>query len=150
MDLHSLGQYMQDGARTMIETFLSIENPRTHSKRLTVPSADQNIDELQYLERMGIDDINQAAMLATRIAHSEGGVPCLELKILNLKLETVGALFAVCETSCAIGGLMLGINPFDQPGVEAYKVNLFGLLGKPGFEEIGTKLRQFSSPEGPC
>lgn len=142
MDLHSLGQYMQDGARTMMETFLSIKNPRSSSKRITVTKTGNNIDELQYLEGTGIDDINQAAMLATRIAHSEGGVPCLELQIPDASAYTLGALFAMYETSCAVGGLMLGINPFDQPGVEAYKVNLFGLLGKPGFESLKAELEK--------
>lgn len=142
MDLHSMGQYMQDGARTMMETFLAVDNPRNSKRRVKVPSAAANVDELQYLEGTGLDEINDKAMLATRIAHADGGVPALELRLADLSPATIGALFAMYETSCAIGGLMLGINPFDQPGVEAYKVNLFGLLGKPGFEEIGSKLKQ--------
>lgn len=141
MDLHSMGQYMQEGARTMMETFLSVDNPRTMKRRIKVPANAGNADELKYLEGTGLDEINNQAMLATRIAHADGGVPALELRISDLSAKTIGALFAMYETSCAIGGLMLSINPFDQPGVEAYKVNLFGLLGKPGFEDIGQKLK---------
>lgn len=141
MDLHSLGQYMQEGARTMMETFLAVENPRLGRSRIVVPKTGSDIDELLYLEGKGLDDVNSAAMLATRIAHADGGVPCLELRIADFSAQTVGALFAMYETSCAVGGLMLGINPFNQPGVEAYKVKLFGLLGKPGFELVQNNLR---------
>ncbi len=144
MDLHSMGQYLQDGARTMMETFLAVNNPRTSSRRLKVPASESNIDELKYLEGTGLDEINDSAMLATRIAHADGGVPALEIRIDDLSAKSIGALFAMYETSCAIGGLMLGINPFDQPGVEAYKVNLFGLLNKPGFEQVGKKLKERS------
>lgn len=142
MDLHSMGQYMQDGARTMMETFLSVDNPRASKRRVTVPANAGNVDELKYLEGTGLDEINDNAMLATRIAHADGGVPALELRISDLSARTIGSLFAMYETSCAIGGLMLGINPFDQEGVEAYKVNLFGLLGKPGFEAKGDALKK--------
>lgn len=140
MDLHSLGQYMQDGVRSMTETFLAVDKPRGDRPSVTVPTLNSDIDELQYLEGQGLDHVNNMAMLATRLAHADGGVPCLELRLADLSPETVGSLFAMYETSCAVGGLMLGINPFDQPGVEAYKVNLFGLLGKPGFEAAKAKL----------
>jgi glucose-6-phosphate isomerase len=131
-----MGQYMQEGARTMIETFLSVEKPRrvtkTHEHRtIKVPSTGSNLDELQYLENRPIDEINNTAMLATRAAHSAGGVPALEIRIKDFTAETLGALFAMYETSCAIGGIMLGVNPFNQPGVEAYKLKMFELLGKP-------------------
>ncbi|MCX6127336.1 MAG: hypothetical protein NTV34_21660 [Proteobacteria bacterium] len=140
MDLHSMGQYMQDGARTMMETFIAVDNPRGNRQRITVPALEQDTDELKYLEGTGLDNINDSAMLATRLAHFAGGVPCLELRIPDLSPRTMGALFAIFETSCAIGGLMLGINPFNQPGVEAYKINLFALLGKPGFSHLKQSL----------
>lgn len=149
-DLHSLGQYVQDGVRHLIETFLTIEEaPSAESlgahaaeRRLRVPSASDNIDELGYLEGRFISDVNQAAMVATKVAHFDGGVPCLGLTMARLDEENIGALFAFFETACALGGALLGVNPFDQPGVEAYKKNLFGLLGKPGFESLGADLRR--------
>lgn len=136
MDLHSMGQYMQDGARTMIETFLAVDRPRVvgkglEAKAVKVPSTGSNLDELQYLEGRPVDEINNTAMLATRVAHSQGGVPALELRLRDLSPETLGAAFAMFETACAVGGIMLGVNPFNQPGVEAYKLKMFELLGKP-------------------
>ena len=136
MDLHSMGQYMQEGFRSMMETFLSVDQPRKVSATKTlqsilVPKAQSNLDELQYLEGKPIDSINQMAMKATRLAHSAGGVPCLEIRLPDLAPESLGALFAFFETACAVGGLMLKVNPFNQPGVEAYKLKMFELLGKP-------------------
>jgi glucose-6-phosphate isomerase len=136
MDLHSMGQYMQDGARTMMETFLAVDHPRKvdiscEHKTVTVPKAASNLDELRYLEGRGVDSINDTAMLATRMAHSSGGVPCLELRLPDLTPNSLGALFASLEVACAVGGLMLQVNPFNQPGVEAYKLKMFELLGKP-------------------
>jgi len=136
MDLHSMGQYLQDGARSMMETFLSVDQPRKISSSkihpsILVPNAQSNLDELQYLEGKPVDMINQTAMKATRMAHSSGGVPCLEIRLPNLCPDSLGALFACFETACAVGGLMLKVNPFNQPGVEAYKLKMFELLGKP-------------------
>jgi len=136
MDLHSMGQYMQEGARTMIETFLAVDHPRRVTKNkehrsITVPQSKSNLDELAYLEGKPVDAVNNTAMLATRVAHSAGGVPALELRMPDFTAESLGALFAMYETACAIGGLMLGVNPFNQPGVEAYKLKMFELLGKP-------------------
>lgn len=136
MDLHSMGQYMQDGARTMMETFIAVDHPRStgkayESRSVKVPSTGSDVDELQYLEGRPIDDINNTALLATRQAHSQGGVPALELRLKDLSAETLGASFAMFETACAVGGIMLGVNPFNQPGVEAYKLKMFELLGKP-------------------
>jgi glucose-6-phosphate isomerase len=136
MDLHSMGQYMQEGVRSMMETFLSVDQPRKVSATRThqtilVPKAQSTLDELGYLEGKPIDMINQTAMKATRLAHSSGGVPCLEIKLPDLSPETLGALFASFETACAVGGLMIKVNPFNQPGVEAYKLKMFELLGKP-------------------
>jgi glucose-6-phosphate isomerase len=135
MDLHSMGQYMQEGARTMMETFLAVDHPRKISatkehRGISVPATGSNLDELLYLENRPIDDVNHTAMRATRVAHSTGGVPALEITMRDFTPETIGALFAMYETACAVGGIMLGVNPFNQPGVEAYKLKMFELLGK--------------------
>jgi glucose-6-phosphate isomerase len=147
-DLHSLGQYVQEGVRNLIETFLQIEEAGHHSngaqpfeRRLRVPATGENVDELRYLEGRFIDDVNRAAMMGTKLAHADGGVPCMGLSIPRLSEETLGALFAFFEVACAVGSSLLGVNAFDQPGVEAYKKNLFGLLGKPGFESLGQDLK---------
>jgi glucose-6-phosphate isomerase len=136
MDLHSLGQYLQEGVRSMMETFLSVDQPAKSSTSnqhgsLAVPRASSDLDELGYLEGRSIDMINQTALKATRLAHSAGGVPCLEIRSPDLSLNSLGALLAIFETACAVGGLMLNVNPFNQPGVEAYKLKMFELLGKP-------------------
>ena len=146
-DLHSLGQYAQDGARTMFETFLHIDNARSVDerkveRRLSVPKGDgKNIDGLDYLQGRFISDINEAAMVGTRIAHTDGDVPCLELRLGHLDEDGLGELLAFFQVSCGISGTLLGVNPYDQPGVEAYKKNLFALLGKPGFEEATAALK---------
>jgi len=145
-DLHSLGQYMQDGERSMIETFLKFNNACSRDannveRRLKVPATPENLDGLDYLKGRFVSEINDAAMEATRIAHTDGGVPCIELEVEALNEENLGALFAFFETACGISAAMIGVNPYDQPGVENYKKNLFGLLGKPGFEELGAKLK---------
>ena len=145
-DLHSLGQYVQDGVRNLIETFLVFEQETAFSdnaveRSLKVPIAKDNLDQLAYLEGRPVGDINQAAMVATKIAHADGGVPCMGMSLRRLDEYHLGGLFAFFETACAVSGLLLGVNPFDQPGVEAYKKNLFGLMGKPGYEEIGASLK---------
>jgi glucose-6-phosphate isomerase len=136
MDLHSMGQYMQEGSRTMIETFLTVDHPRrltktTELQTIKVPATGSNLDELRYLEQRPVDHVNQTALTATRAAHAAGGVPALEIRIADFTPQSLGQLFAMYETSCAVGGLMLGVNPFNQPGVEAYKLKMFELLGKP-------------------
>ncbi len=146
-DLHSLGQYAQDGCRNLIESFLMIDDAASQDgaaveRRLRVPKVDGNVDELGYLEGRFIGEISQTAMQATKVAHFDGGVPCLSLTVPKLDEHGIGALFAFFETACAISGALLGVNPFDQPGVEAYKKNLFGLLGKPGYEALGSELRR--------
>lgn len=146
-DLHSLGQMVQDGPRHMLETWLAFdelaavgeENVR---RDLELPRVSENLDQLGYLEGRSIDQINQAAMQATRLAHADGGVPCLELSMPRLDEFHLGALFACFEVACGTGAAVLGVNPYDQPGVEDYKRNLFALLGKPGFEEAGADLRR--------
>lgn len=133
-DLHSLGQYVQDGHRDILETFLVFENRRPavpKDQRLSLPVLPQNIDELRYLEGRCVDEINDAALLATQMAHSEGGVPCIEIRCPRLDELHLGKLVAFFETACAISALIMGVNPFDQPGVESYKRNLFALMGKP-------------------
>ncbi len=146
-DLHSLGQYVQDGVRNIIETFVLIDDESSLSesgikKSMTVPKADSNLDKLQYLEAQSITTINNAAMTATKLAHFDGGVPCMEIKIPALDEKSIGALFAFYETSCAVSGAVLGVNPFDQPGVEDYKKNLFALMGRPGYEELANELKE--------
>ncbi len=149
-DLHSLGQYVQEGVRNLLETFLQIEESghlnshgaQPFERRLRVPASTDNTDELRYLEGRLIDDVNRAALVATKIAHFDGGVPCLGLSIPRLGEEAIGALFAFFEVSCAVSASLLGVNAFDQPGVEAYKKNLFGLLGKPGFESLGQEIKK--------
>ena len=137
-DLHSLGQYVQDGVRNIFETFLVFKDLKSN---ITIPTSENNLDELSYLEGKSIEEINHAAMKATKIAHFDGGVPCVEIEAQGEINEfSLGALFAFFESACAVSALMLGLNPFDQPGVEGYKRNLFGLMNKPGFEAIGEKI----------
>lgn len=148
-DLHSMGQYVQEGERDLLETFLMIEHPTATAadgtnveRRIRVPHSGGDLDGLSYLEQRFVGDINDAALLGTQLAHADGGVPALSVKVPRLDELTLGRLFAFFETACGISGAMLGVNPYDQPGVEAYKKNLFGLLGKPGFEELGQTLRK--------
>ncbi len=145
-DLHSLGQYVQDGVRNLLETFLVIEQDVARRKgieqRIRVPAQSSKLDQLTYLEGRFVNDINRAAMQGTLLAHYDGGVPCLQLTVPDLSERSLGALFAFFECGCALSAAMLGVNPYDQPGVEAYKKNLFALMGKPGTEALGQKLRE--------
>ncbi len=145
-DLHSLGQYVQDGVRNLIETFLVFERdvPRRHGieKRIRVPSQASKLDQLGYLEGRFLNEINDAAMKGTMLAHFDGGVPCLQLTVPELNERGLGALFAFFETACGVSAALLQVNPYDQPGVEAYKKNLFALMGKPGTESLGAKLKE--------
>lgn len=128
-DLHSLGQYIQDGRRELQETFLCVRNA---VGRLTVPAEDsENLDGLNYLGGRTLDEINWKAYEGTRKAHIAGGVPCMSLEIDTLTPEVIGGLLYMFEKAVAIGGRLLGVNPFDQPGVETYKKEMFRLLGKP-------------------
>jgi len=131
-DLHSMGQYMQEGRRNLFETFVEIEG---ECGNVTVPKADDNLDGLAYLEGKSLDHIKKVANRATRIAHREGGVPIIELTLPGLNARTVGALIYFFEMSCALSAFCLGVNPFNQPGVEAYKNKMFELLGKPGHKK---------------
>ncbi|WDL95885.1 glucose-6-phosphate isomerase [Alicyclobacillus sp. ALC3] len=129
-DLHSLGQFVQDGTRNLFETVLWVENAQTHQ---TVPAAADIEDGLEYLAGRPIGEINEAAYLATQDAHVSGGVANLTLTVARRDERTLGALFYFFEYACAVSALMLGVNPFNQPGVEAYKGNMFRRLGKPGY-----------------
>ena len=146
-DLHSLGQLAQEGERNLFETFLIFEqytsaDAKGLERRLKVPQMSDNQDMLGYLETRYVEDVNAAAVRGTKVAHHDGGVPCMELRLKKLDAFNLGVLIAFFEAACAVGGGLLGVNAFDQPGVEEYKRNLFGLLGKPGFEEVGRKIRE--------
>ncbi|TGL86531.1 glucose-6-phosphate isomerase [Leptospira congkakensis] len=131
-DLHSMGQYIQDGERHLMETVIKVESPK-QDVYLTEKSDDR--DGLNYLAGKKLSEVNQSAMLGTLIAHKDGGVPCLEISLPGLNEETIGELLYFFEFACGVSGYMLGVNPFDQPGVEDYKNNMFALLGKKGYEK---------------
>lgn len=130
-DLHSLGQYVQEGKRQLFETVLSVGEPRTD---ITMTTEDNNLDNLNYLAGMTMDDVNKKAAQGTALAHLDGGVPNINIHIPKVNAYYFGYLVYFFEKACAMSGYLLGVNPFDQPGVEAYKKNMFALLGKPGFE----------------
>lgn len=130
-DLHSLGQYMQDGRRELFETVLRFTTSRTHAPK--IPSDKDNLDGLEYLAGRSLADINTQALLATENAHRAGGVPVMEVEAPELSAESLGALVYFFEYACAVSAKLMGVNPFDQPGVEEYKNEMFKLLGKPGF-----------------
>ncbi len=131
-DLHSLGQYVQEGRRDIFETVLHVESPR-HD--LTIEEDAQDLDGLNYLAGETVDFVNEKAYQGTLLAHTDGQVPNLVVHLPELNAYTFGYVAYFFEKACAISGYLLGVNPFDQPGVEAYKKNMFALLGKPGFEE---------------
>ncbi len=130
-DLHSMGQWIQDGERTIFETVISIDKP---DSSLTVPSDEENLDGLNFLAGKHVDEVNHMAELGTQLAHVDGGVPNLRITIPQLDEYNIGQLIYFFEKACGISGLVLGVNPFNQPGVEAYKKNMFALLNKPGYE----------------
>ena len=138
-DLHSMGQYIQDGLRIMFETVLSVEKP---VKKLEIPKDKNNLDKLNYIAGKPIHEVNQMAEKGTTFAHVDGGVPNIRIIIPQVNEESLGELIFFYEMACAVSGYILGINPFDQPGVEAYKSNMFALLGKPGFEEETEKMKK--------
>src|SRR5699024_2153765 len=131
-DLHSLGQYIQEGRRNLFETVISINEIK---KDYILETDKENLDGLNYLAGKSISDINQKAMEGTIMAHVDGGVPNLLVEIPKLDAYTFGYLVYFFEKACAISGYLLGVNPFNQPGVEAYKKNMFALLSKPGYEK---------------
>ena len=131
-DLHSMGQWIQDGERTIFETVISVENSKYEK---TVPFNEENLDGLNFLAGKRIDQVNKMAELGTMLAHVDGGVPNLKISIPALEEYYLGQLIYFFEKACGISGYLLGVNPFDQPGVEAYKKNMFALLEKPGYEK---------------
>jgi len=131
-DLHSMGQWIQDGERTIFETVLSVETP---NHTTVIPTDSANLDGLNYLAGKRVDEVNKMAELGTRIAHVDGGVPNLRITIPALKEEYLGQLIYFFEKACGISGYILDVNPFNQPGVEDYKRNMFALLAKPGYEK---------------
>ena len=131
-DLHSMGQYMQEGRRALFETFVEVASDYTG---VPVPSSDENLDGLQYLEGREVDSICKVATQATREAHAAGGVPVMRIIIPEVDERSLGALIYFFEMSCALSAFTLGVNPFNQPGVEAYKTRMFELLGKPGYNK---------------
>ncbi len=138
-DLHSMGQYIQDGVRNIFETVVRVEKPRHH---VTIPGDNDNLDGLNYIAGKRLSYVNQMAEEGTMLAHVDGEVPNLEISIPHLDEQVMGELIYFFEMGCAISGYILEINPFDQPGVEAYKKNMFALLEKPGFEEQTLKLKE--------
>ncbi len=138
-DLHSMGQYIQDGLRNLFETVISVEKPQ-HT--LSVPHAANNLDKLNYIAGMRLHEVNRQAETGTTLAHVDGGVPNLRIQIPAVTPNVLGQLIYFFEMACAVSGYLLGVNPFDQPGVEAYKKNMFALLGKPGFEKETEAIRK--------
>ncbi|KGO01934.1 glucose-6-phosphate isomerase [Porphyromonas gulae] len=130
-DLHSMGQWMQEGERTIFETVISVENQDTC---LMIPSDSADLDGLNFLAGKRIDEVNKMAELGTRLAHVDGGVPNIRIVLPRLDAYYIGQLFYFFEKAVGVSGYMLGVNPFDQPGVEGYKNNMFALLNKPGYE----------------
>ncbi|MBQ7664689.1 MAG: glucose-6-phosphate isomerase, partial [Bacteroidaceae bacterium] len=131
-DLHSMGQWIQDGERTIFETVISVENAE---HELLFPHDEENLDGLNFLEGKRVDEVNKMAELGTRLAHIDGGVPNIRIIMPRLNAYYVGQLIYFFEVGCGISGQLIDVNPFDQPGVEDYKRNMFALLEKPGYEE---------------
>ena len=131
-DLHSMGQYIQDGLRNLFETVISVENS---NHELRIPMENDDLDQLNYIAGKRISEVNHKAELGTVLAHEDGGVPNIRIVIPEVSAYVLGELIYFFEMACAVSGYLLDVNPFDQPGVEAYKKNMFALLGKKGFEE---------------
>ena len=138
-DLHSMGQWIQEGERTIFETVISIAEP---NRRMIVPFDNDNLDGLNFLAYESVDKVNKMAELGTQIAHVDGGVPNIRIEIPRLNEYYIGQLFYFFEKACGLSGYVTGVNPFDQPGVEAYKKNMFALLNKPGFEKESAEIQK--------
>jgi len=130
-DLHSMGQFIQEGSRVMFETVITVENS---NRKVIIGGDPQNLDQLNYLAEQRVEHCNSMAQLGTKIAHIDGGVPQLEVCLEKIDEYNLGAIFYFFEFACGVSAYTLGVNPFNQPGVEAYKKNMFALLRKPGFE----------------
>ena len=137
-DLHSMGQYIQQGVRFLMETVISVAKP---DYKVEIPADEANLDKLNFLAGKRVDEVNKMAELGTQIAHVDGGVPNMKVIMPTLNALYIGQLFYFFEFACGISGSMLGVNPFDQPGVEAYKNNMFALLDKPGYEEASRAIK---------
>ncbi len=137
-DLHSMGQYIQEGMRNIFETVISVENSK---RELRIPKDELNLDKLNYLAGRKITDVNKMAEIGTMLAHVDGGVPNIKISVPLINENCIGELVFFFEMACAISGYILGVNPFDQPGVEAYKKNMFALLEKPGFEKESEEIK---------
>ena len=138
-DLHSMGQYIQEGLRFLFETVISVEQP---VREMRVPAAENDLDQLNYIAGKRLSEVNHKAEQGTTLAHVDGGVPNIRIVVPAINANTIGQLIYFFEMGCALSGYMLGVNPFDQPGVEAYKKNMFALLGKKGFESQTAELEQ--------
>jgi glucose-6-phosphate isomerase len=138
-DLHSMGQYIQEGERFFFETVISVAKSK---HQMVIPTDPANLDQLNFIAGKRINQINKMAELGTKIAHIDGNVPNINIEIPELSEYNIGAMIYFFEKACALSGYTLDVNPFDQPGVEAYKKNMFALLNKPGFEKEGDELRK--------
>ena len=136
-DLHSMGQYIQDGQRNLFETVINIEYP---GAEFIIPEDAANVDGLNFIAGRELDFVNKTAMTATIVAHNDGGVPNIILQVADRTPKSLGYLMYFFEFACGVSGYILGVNPFNQPGVEAYKKNMFALLGKPGYEDMKSEL----------
>jgi glucose-6-phosphate isomerase len=136
-DLHSLGQMIQQGERTIFETVISVEKPE---REIKINKEESNLDGLNFLAGKDISYVNKMAMEGTMLAHVEGGVPNIRVTVPEISAFTYGYMVYFFELACGISAYTLGVNPFDQPGVESYKKNMFALLGKPGYEEMHDEL----------
>lgn len=137
-DLHSMGQYIQEGERTLFETIISVVSPK---HKVVVEADAENLDGLNFMAGKRISEVNRMAELGVQLAHVDGGVPNIRIEIPTIDAETIGGLLYFFEKACGISGYILGVNPFDQPGVEAYKKNMFALLDKPGYEEASKAIK---------
>lgn len=138
-DLHSMGQYIQEGERRLFETIISVEES---SAEMTLSAESEDLDGLNFISGKRLSEINRMAEMGVSLAHTDGGVPNIRIELPTRDAYHIGALLYFFEKACGISGYMLGVNPFDQPGVEAYKKNMFALLDKPGYEDAGKELRK--------
>jgi len=138
-DLHSMGQFIQDGQRTLFETVMELDGADCD---IVIEKEDVDLDGLNYLAGKTVDFVNKSAMKGTCLAHTDGGVPQLKIYIPDRTEYSLGQLFYFFEFACGVSGYLLGVNPFNQPGVESYKKNMFALLGKPGYEELSKELKK--------
>lgn len=138
-DLHSMGQYIQQGRRSLIETFINVEKPR---REITIGKDAENLDGLNFVAGKTVDFVNKQAFRGTVLAHNDGGVPVIIVNVPELTAYHFGYMVYFFEKACAVSGYLLGVNPFNQPGVEAYKKNMFALLGKPGYEDMKKELEE--------